>query len=147
MGGYGGYGGSYDMGYADNYYNRNRCRYGCPSNSYCRLGFCECNQGLTKIAVMNPSFLTFYMNLPLTSFAFSGCLLPSKSTTNTKTVQLPTIPRLHQLLDLPDRGHEPHLQHQPHNEGRSGPVSVQDQLQVEQCRRGVSGGCFLLDLL
>ena len=55
MGGYGGYGGSYDMGYADNYYNRNRCRYGCPSNSYCRLGFCECNQGLTKIAVMNPS--------------------------------------------------------------------------------------------
>ena len=61
MGGYGGYGGSYDMGYADNYYNRNRCRYGCPSNSYCRLGFCECNQGLTKIAVMNPSFLTFYM--------------------------------------------------------------------------------------
>jgi len=53
MGGYGSYGGSYDMGYADhyynNYYNRNRCRYGCPPNSYCQLGFCECNPGLTKI--------------------------------------------------------------------------------------------------
>ena len=59
MGGYGSYGGSYDTGYADhyynNYYNRNRCRYGCPPNSYCRLGFCECNPGLTKIMVMNPS--------------------------------------------------------------------------------------------
>jgi len=53
MGGYGSYGGSYDTGYADhyynNYYNRNRCRYGCPPNSYCQLGFCECNPGLTKI--------------------------------------------------------------------------------------------------
>ena len=59
MGGYGSYGGSYDMGYNDHYYNdyynRNRCRYGCPPNSYCQLGFCECNPGLTKIAVMNPS--------------------------------------------------------------------------------------------
>jgi len=54
MGGYGSYGGSYDMGYNDHYYNdyynRNRCRYGCPPNSYCQLGFCQCNPGLTKIA-------------------------------------------------------------------------------------------------
>jgi len=53
MGGYGSYGGSYDTGYEDhyynNYYNRNRCRYGCPPNSFCQLGFCECNPGLTKI--------------------------------------------------------------------------------------------------
>merc|ERR1719391_269036 len=54
MGGYGSYGGNYDMGYNDHYYNdyynRNRCRYGCPPNSYCQLGFCQCNPGLTKIA-------------------------------------------------------------------------------------------------
>ena len=83
MGGYGGYGGSYDMGYAENYYNRNRCRYGCPANTYCRLGFCECHQGLTKIAVLTnlpdifSTFIQFFACLSLTAFAFSGSLLPS----------------------------------------------------------------------
>jgi len=44
----GGYGGGYNMGFGNNYYNRNRCMYGCPANSFCQFGFCECNPGLTK---------------------------------------------------------------------------------------------------
>merc|ERR1719365_424336 len=32
------------MGFGNNYYNRNRCMYGCPANSFCQFGFCECNQ-------------------------------------------------------------------------------------------------------
>jgi len=44
----GGYGGGYNQGFGNNYYNRNRCMYGCPPNSFCQFGFCECNPGLTK---------------------------------------------------------------------------------------------------
>merc|ERR1712013_511801 len=44
----GGYGGGYNMGYSSNFYNRNRCMYGCPANSFCQFGSCECNPGLTK---------------------------------------------------------------------------------------------------
>ena len=52
MGGYGSYGRFYNMGYANNYYNQNQCMFGCPPNSNCRLGFCECNPGLTRTMVI-----------------------------------------------------------------------------------------------
>ena len=35
---------------------RNRCMYGCPANSFCQFGFCECNPGLTKSMVRAPCF-------------------------------------------------------------------------------------------
>jgi len=33
--------------YRDNY-QRNECQYGCPFNSHCEWGFCECNAGTTR---------------------------------------------------------------------------------------------------
>ena len=33
---------------------RNRCMHGCPANSFCQFGFCECNPGLTKSMVRAP---------------------------------------------------------------------------------------------
>jgi len=42
------YGHGWNTGYYNNYYSRNLCRYGCPPNSHCEWGFCECNAGLTK---------------------------------------------------------------------------------------------------
>merc|ERR1712218_414763 len=42
------YGGSWDDNYFTNYYSRNVCHFGCPPNSHCEWGFCECNVGFVK---------------------------------------------------------------------------------------------------
>merc|ERR1719158_1006778 len=42
------YGGVWDNNYFSNYYSRNLCRFGCPPNSHCEWGFCECNVGFVK---------------------------------------------------------------------------------------------------
>ena len=68
-----------------------------------------------------------------------GCLPLRASTTTSKATQLHPIPRLRLLLHLHGHGHQPHLQHQPHHEGPARQVSVQDQFQVEQWVRRVSG--------
>merc|ERR1712032_335797 len=39
---------SLDDDYYSNYYSRNLCRFGCPPNSHCEWGFCECDVGLVK---------------------------------------------------------------------------------------------------
>ena len=53
---------SWDESYFANYYSkwvethrclntdilRNRCQYGCPVDSYCKWGLCQCNSGLTR---------------------------------------------------------------------------------------------------
>ena len=80
----------------------------------------------------NPAF-------PILLILFSGCLPLRASTTTSKATQLHPIPRLHLLLHLHGHGHQPHLQHQPHHEGPARQVSVQDQFQVEQWVRRVSG--------
>jgi len=43
------YGSTWDENYFSNYYSRNLCRFGCPTNSHCEWGFCECNVGFIKI--------------------------------------------------------------------------------------------------
>jgi len=42
------YGGVWDDNYFSNYYSRNLCRFGCPPNSHCEWGFCECDVGFVK---------------------------------------------------------------------------------------------------
>jgi len=42
------YGGMWDNDYFSNYYSKNLCRFGCPANSHCEWGFCECNVGFVK---------------------------------------------------------------------------------------------------
>jgi len=38
----------WDEKYYNDYYNRNQCLYGCPQNSHCEWGFCECNAGAVR---------------------------------------------------------------------------------------------------
>ena len=44
----------WDQNYYDNNYQRNECMFGCPANSHCEWGFCECNAGTSRF------FKTFY---------------------------------------------------------------------------------------
>ena len=37
-----------DQNYYDNNYQRNECMFGCPANSHCEWGFCECNAGTSR---------------------------------------------------------------------------------------------------
>ena len=37
--------------------DRNLCRFGCPTNSHCEWGFCECNVGFVKIYVSSCGYL------------------------------------------------------------------------------------------
>merc|ERR1711953_566233 len=38
----------WDQNYYDNNYQRNECMFGCPMNSHCEWGFCECNAGTSR---------------------------------------------------------------------------------------------------
>ena len=38
----------WDQNYYDNNYQQNECMYGCPANSHCEWGFCECNAGTSR---------------------------------------------------------------------------------------------------
>ena len=38
----------WDQNYYDNNYQRNECMFGCPANSHCEWGFCECNAGTSR---------------------------------------------------------------------------------------------------
>jgi len=38
----------FDDDYYTTYYQRNDCEYGCPQNTHCEWGLCECDEGLTK---------------------------------------------------------------------------------------------------
>jgi len=40
--------GGWDDDYYNNNYQRNECMGGCPMNSHCEWGFCECNAGTTR---------------------------------------------------------------------------------------------------
>jgi len=40
--------GGYNEGYYNNYYTSNTCLGGCPLNSHCEWGFCECNAGTER---------------------------------------------------------------------------------------------------
>ena len=68
------YGGVWDDNYFSNYYSRyvygkknqvlsnivfdrNLCRFGCPPNSHCEWGFCECDVGFVKTYVGYCSYL------------------------------------------------------------------------------------------
>jgi len=42
------YGMGWDNGYYNNYYRRNQCMGGCPPNSHCEWGFCECDGGMVR---------------------------------------------------------------------------------------------------
>jgi len=44
----GGMGGGYDDNHYNNNYQMNTCMGGCPMNSHCEWGFCECNAGSTR---------------------------------------------------------------------------------------------------
>ena len=53
----------WDQNYYDNNYQRNECMFGCPANSHCEWGFCECNAGTSRF------FKTFHtINFPLIVF-------------------------------------------------------------------------------
>jgi len=39
---------SWDESYFSEFYSKNRCQYGCPVNSYCKWGLCQCNGGHTR---------------------------------------------------------------------------------------------------
>ena len=39
----------WDQNYYDNNYQRNECMFGCPMNSHCEWGFCECNAGTSRL--------------------------------------------------------------------------------------------------
>ena len=39
----------WDQNYYDNNYQRNECMFGCPANSHCEWGFCECNAGTSRL--------------------------------------------------------------------------------------------------
>ena len=121
---------------------RNRCMFGCPANSFCQFGFCECNPGLTKSMVIYISFVLLHLSTTLDSL-FSGCLLPRQSKTTSKSLRLPAFPGLRLHLHLHGHRHEPHLQHQPHH-GGPGQVPVQDQHEVEHRGRGMSGWFLIL---
>ena len=121
---------------------RNRCMFGCPANSFCQFGFCECNPGLTKSMVIYISFVLLHLSTTLDSL-FSGCLLPRQSKTTSKSLRLPAFPGLRLHLHLHGHRHEPHLQHQPHHRG-PGQVPVQDQHEVEHRGRGMPGWFLIL---
>jgi len=38
----------WDQNYYDNNYQQNECMFGCPPNSHCEWGFCECNAGTSR---------------------------------------------------------------------------------------------------
>ena len=38
----------WDQNYYDNNYQQNECMFGCPMNSHCEWGFCECNAGTSR---------------------------------------------------------------------------------------------------
>ena len=38
----------WDQNYYDNNYQQNECMFGCPANSHCEWGFCECNAGTSR---------------------------------------------------------------------------------------------------
>lgn len=38
----------FDDDYYTTYYQRNDCEYGCPQNTHCEWGLCECDEGFTK---------------------------------------------------------------------------------------------------
>jgi len=38
----------WDDDYYSTYYQRNDCEHGCPENTHCEWGLCECNEGYTK---------------------------------------------------------------------------------------------------
>jgi len=42
------YGQDWDDNYYDNYYSNNLCLFGCPGNSHCEWGFCECDAGTAR---------------------------------------------------------------------------------------------------
>ena len=84
---------------------RNRCMYGCPANSFCQFGFCECNPGLTKSMVRAPCFfhlssLIFStLNFPPWVLCFSSpqhfliSRAPATPTTSALLRELPTSSR------------------------------------------------------
>ena len=39
----------WDQNYYDNNYQQNECMFGCPMNSHCEWGFCECNAGTSRL--------------------------------------------------------------------------------------------------
>ena len=43
----------WDQNYYDNNYQRNECMFGCPMNSHCEWGFCECNAGTSRLKVLH----------------------------------------------------------------------------------------------
>ena len=50
--------------------------YGCPPNSFCQFGFCECNPGLTKSMVITPFLHVSCIHLPLSTLLFQGSCYP-----------------------------------------------------------------------
>ena len=44
------YGAGYNDDYYHNFYLNGKCFQGCPFNSHCEYGFCECNAGFTKFS-------------------------------------------------------------------------------------------------
>ncbi len=44
------YGAGYNDDYYNNFYLTGKCFQGCPINSNCKYGFCECNAGFSKIS-------------------------------------------------------------------------------------------------
>ena len=74
----------WDQNYYDNNYQQNECMFGCPMNSHCEWGFCECNAGTSRftelLSLLHPVSVFFQEVWPVSVGLEPGAQLHPSTT-------------------------------------------------------------------